>query len=69
MTDKRVTYQQVKNEYRRRYDRTAKDCWIAEILRDHDKTGWRRTGAEPKVKCPQHVKPKLKKLMKEMGMI
>ena len=67
-----MTYQQASNVYKKRYGRTVKTCWIADVKRKHKKTkhkSWNRIGIKPKYPCPDSVFPKLEKILKELKMI
>jgi len=67
-----MTYEKIQAKYLCRYKHTVKSCWIAEVKRKQPHINVQpapnRKG-KPKVKCPEHVFPKLEALMKEMGEI
>jgi len=67
-----MTYKEIQAAYRRRYGRTVKTCWIADVKRKHGKTtrvAPNRAGAIPQEPCPPDIFPKLEALMKELGVI
>lgn len=67
-----VTYEKAQIIYKKRYRRTVKTCWIADIKRKHGKTkcqSWNRIGTKPKYPCPTDIFPKLEKILKELQMI
>lgn len=67
-----MTYKQIQAEYRQRYGRTVKTCWIADVKRKHGKTtrvAPNRAGEEPQEPCPAHIFPKLEELMNELGVV
>ena len=67
-----MTYTEAQEIYKKRYGKTVKTCWIADIKRKHGKTkykSWNRIGSVPKYPCPDHVFDKLEKTLKELRMI
>ena len=67
-----VTYDKAQIIYKKRYGKTVKTCWIADIKRQHGKTkhkSWNRISAKPKYPCPDHVFSNLEKILKELRMI
>ncbi|MGI0102298.1 MAG: hypothetical protein ACREA7_06860 [Nitrosotalea sp.] len=67
-----MTYKDAESLYRKKYGKTVKTCWIADILRSHGKTkrrAWNRIGNKPMYPCPPNVSPKLEKILKELRMI
>ena len=57
--------------FKKRYDKTAKTSWIANVLSDHGKTSGpahSRKG-DYKYPCPPSARPKLEKILKELKMI
>lgn len=67
-----MTYSQAQSLYRRRYGKTVKTCWIADVLRSYGKTkhqSWNRIGSKPMYPCPLEIKPKLVTILKELKMI
>ncbi|MGI9256036.1 MAG: hypothetical protein ACR2PY_03780 [Salinispira sp.] len=68
----KVTYKAIQAEYRARYGKTVKTCWIAHIKRDHDATtrvAPNRSGKEASCLCPPDIYPQLKKVMLDLGAI
>ena len=67
-----MTYHQAQKIYKKRYRKTVKTCWIADIKSKHGKTTRKapnRISKKPKYPCPDDVHPKLEKILKELGMI
>ena len=72
MIRKYVTYKEAQIIYQKRYSRSVKTCWIADIRSKHGKTTRKapnRIGKKPKYPCPDYVRPKLEKILKELRMI
>ncbi len=66
-----MTYRQAREIYKKRHDKIIKDGWIAEILRSYNKTTRKapnRTNI-PINPCPKKIQGKLKKILRELGMI
>ncbi len=57
--------------YKKRHNKALKNSWIAHVLSDHGKTHCKsatRKG-DYKYPCPNEVRPKLEKILKELKMI
>ncbi|MDE1831787.1 MAG: hypothetical protein KGI02_05375 [Thaumarchaeota archaeon] len=55
-----MTYLEAQELYRKRYGKSVKTCWIADILRSHGKTtrkAWNRVGSKPMYPCPLEFRP------------
>lgn len=66
-----MTYKHVQESYRMQHGMTVKTCWIADVKRKYNATNHtaHNRGDEIKHPCPEHVFPKLEKVMHECGMI
>ena len=67
-----MTYLQAQRIYKKRHRKVVKTCWIADIKSKHGKTTRKapnRIGKKPRYPCPNHVHPKLEKILKELRMI
>ena len=67
-----MTYLQVQRIYKKRYGIVVQTCWIADIKSKHGKTTRKapnRIGKKPKYPCPNDIRPKLEKILKELRMI
>ena len=67
-----VTYTQAQLHYKKRYGKTVKTCWIADIKRKHGETNhkaYNRIGNKPKYPCPDDVFDNLERILKELHMI
>lgn len=67
-----MTYHQASTLYLQRYERTIKDCWIADLKRFYGKTSrvaTNRIGNTIKNPCPERIWSKLEKILKELRMI
>ena len=67
-----MTYEKAQLIYRKRYGKTIKTCWIADVKRKHGKTNHKapnRIGNKPKYPCPNNVFKDLEKILKELKMI
>ena len=67
-----MTYSKAQELYKNKYGKGVKTCWIADILRSHGKTkrkSWNRIGNNPMYPCPDNIKPKLEKILRELHMI
>lgn len=64
-------YAEARELYKKKHNKTLKNSWIANILSDNGKTHGKspsRKGAY-KYPCPNNVRPKLTKILKELKMI
>jgi len=67
-----MTYPQAQKIYKKRHRKGVKNCWIADIKSKHGKKTRKapnRIFKKPKYPCPEDVKEKLEKILKELGMI
>lgn len=67
-----MIYSQAQTIFRKRYGKTVKTCWIADIKNQHGKTSRNapnRIGKKPKYPCPDDIRLKLEKILKELRMI
>jgi len=67
-----MTYKEAGQLYRKYYGKVVQTCWIADVLRSHGKTrhkAWNRIGEKPMKPCPEDVRPKLERVLKELRMI
>ena len=64
-------YAEARDLYKKRHDRALKNSWIAHILSDNDKTSHKSPARKGNYKypCPDEVRPKLEKILKELKMI
>jgi hypothetical protein len=63
-----MTYKQIQEEYRRRFNKSIKLCWIADAKRDLLMTRWiapnRIDSYSAKYPCPNHeIKERIKKII------
>ena len=66
-----MTYKQAQIAYWQRYNETVKTCWIAHVKELNGVAMGKapnRSG-ERKHPCPESVRPKLEKILKQCGMI
>ena len=64
-------YKEVRDIYKQKHNKALKNSWIAHVLSDHGKTRFKsptRKGGY-KYPCPDDVKPKLEKILKELKML
>jgi len=67
-----MTYLHTQRIYKKQHGKVVKTCWIADIKSKHGKTTRKapnRIGKKPKYPCPNDVRPKLEKILKELRMI
>jgi hypothetical protein len=53
-----MTYKDIQETYRKNFNRTVKECWIADVKRQlgHEvKVAPNRYGSEIVNKCPEHI--------------
>ena len=64
-------YAEAKELYKKKYDKSLKNSWIANILSDHGKTHNKAPSRKGNYKypCPKDVRLKLTKILKELKMI
>jgi len=64
-------YSEVQKLFKKRHGKLAKSSWIAHILSDHGKTRMKSPARKGNYKypCPPEERPKLEKILKELGMI
>lgn len=66
-----MTYKEAHDLYKKRYGGHVKHSHIADVLNSHGKTkrkSTQRKGAY-KYPCPKEIRPKLEKVLSELGMI
>ena len=64
-------YAEARNLYKQKHNKSLKNSWIAHVLTDHGKTSRKsatRKG-DYKYPCPDEVRPKLEKILKELKML
>ena len=64
-------YKEVREKYKAKYGKSAKNSWIAQILSEHGKTSGRshnRKG-DYKYPCPSEHRSNLTKVLKELKML
>ena len=64
-------YAEAKEAYKKKHGKVLKNSWIAQILNENGKTK-RQSSARKgdyKYPCPDDVRPKLEKVLKELKMI
>lgn len=64
-------YAEARNLYKQRHNKVLKNSWIAHVLGDHGKTHSKSPTRKGNYKypCPDEVRPKLEKILKELKMI
>ena len=64
-------YAEARNLYKQRHNKALKNSWIAHVLGDHGKTSRKSIARKGNYKypCPDEVRPKLEKILKELKMI
>lgn len=64
-------YSQARDTYKKKYAKSLKNSWIAHVLSDNGKTRSKSPArkGEYKYPCPDDVRPKLEKILKELKMI
>ena len=64
-------YAEARESYKKKYNKALKNSWISNILSDHGKTHGKSPArkGDYKYPCPNDVKPKLEKILKELKMI
>jgi hypothetical protein len=64
-------YKEAHDLYKKRYGKHIKSSWIANILSDHGKTKGKSPNRKGNYKfpCPDHVRPNLEKILKELKML
>ena len=64
-------YKEVQQLYKKRHGKLAKSSWIANVLSDHGKTSFRSHARKGNYKypCPAEERPKLEKILRELGML
>ena len=64
-------YAEVREAYKKKYSKILKNSWIAQVLNDHGKTRSKSPArkGDYKYPCPDEVRPKLEKILKELKMI
>jgi hypothetical protein len=66
-----VSYKEARDLYQERHGKTVKNPWIAHIKNDHGKTSSQspKRKGDYKYPCPDDVRPKLEKILKDLKMI
>ncbi|MBS1260674.1 MAG: hypothetical protein MAG473_01006 [Thaumarchaeota archaeon] len=64
-------YAEVRESYKKKYNKSLKNSWIAHVLSDHGKTRGQAPSrkGDYKYPCPENVRPKLEKILKEQKML
>jgi len=66
-----MSYAEAKELYKKKHKKSLKNSWVAHVLSDHGKTSHKSPSRKGNYKypCPNDVKPKLEKVLKELKMI
>ena len=66
-----MSYAEAKELYKKKHNKSLKNSWVAHVLSDHGKTSHKSPSRKGNYKypCPNDVKPKLEKVLKELKMI
>ena len=64
-------YAEARESYKKKYGKALKNSWIAHVLGDNGKTTRKSPSrkGEYKYPCPNDVRPKLEKILKDLKMI
>jgi len=64
-------YKEIRDAYKKKYKKSIKNSYIAQVKSLHGKTKGRspKRKGDYKYPCPAEVKPKLEKLMKDLDAI
>ena len=66
-----MTYKEAIDLYQKKYGKHVKSSYIADILHAHGKTKRKASSRKGPYKypCPEIIKPKLEKILSELGML
>ena len=66
-----MSYAEAKELYKKKHNRSLKNSWVAHVLSDHGKTHGKSPArkGDYKYPCPNDVRSKLEKILKELKMI
>ena len=66
-----MSYAKAKEQYKQKHKKSLKNSWIAHVLSDHGKTHDKSPArkGDYKYPCPNDVRPKLEKVLKELKML
>ena len=66
-----MTYKEAQDLYKKKYGMHVKGSYIADVLNSHGKTKRKAPNRKGNYKypCPQAIKPKLEKILSELGML
>ena len=64
-------YAEARDVYKQKHNKALKNSWIAHVLSDNGKTHTKSPTRKGNYKypCPDEVRPKLEKILKELKMI
>ncbi len=64
-------YKEARELYKQKHSKALKNSWIAHVLSDHGKTHGKSPARKGgyKYPCPDEIRPKLEKILKELKMI
>ncbi len=66
-----MSYAEAKELYKKKHNKSLKNSWVAHVLSDHGKTHGKSPArkGDYKYPCPNDVRSKLEKILKELKMI
>jgi hypothetical protein len=66
-----MSYQQIREAYKKKYSKTLQSSWIAHVLSEHGKTTRKspQRKGDYKFPCPDRVRPNLEKILKDLKII
>ena len=66
-----MSYAEAKVQYKKKHKKSLKNSWIAHVLSDHGKTNSKSPArkGDYKYPCPNDVRAKLEKILKELKML
>jgi|TARA_Y100000310_G_C20285491_1_gene624674 hypothetical protein len=67
-----ATYKEIQTEFKKRYGKTIKTCWIAEIKFEHGLTRGKapnRLGSKRVYPCPKNYRTKIEDVLRYFDMI
>jgi len=64
-------YKEARELYKQKHNKALKNSWIAHVLSDHGKTHGKSPArrGDYKYPCPDEIRPKLEKILKELKML
>ena len=64
-------YKETRELYKQKHNKARKNSWIAHVLSDHGKTHGKSPArkGDYKYPCPDEIRPKLEKILKELKML